>query len=207
MRRALCVMTILAGCEGNTITAGGGGGGGGDKPAGDPVPGEVKELTFTEHDRTFKVKAFVPAKWSEQVMDHARYYQGSWMSKYAVSITCAGSCDTVETARKNIAQQAQEHFEFTSSKNHIPPLVATWVSKLAEVSPGVWSWRFRAINDKEKQSEDQYSLDRILPPGDPKSTLILTCNFEIDEREPPGVADILEKKCKDMTYVEVTKPK
>lgn len=206
MGRALWVIAMLAGCNG-TPSSGGGSGSDAKKPSDAGAGGgTIQELTLTERGRVWKVKVVVPRGWTEQVSEGSRHYQGSWMAKFDIGVTCHGSCDTVETATKNIAQQAQERFDFVSSANHIPPLTATWVKKLVEDSPGVWSWRFRAVNDKEKQSEDQFSVDRILPGGDPTSTWILTCNGDIDEREPPGVADLLEKACKDLTYVEVTKP-
>lgn len=204
MRFAL-VLSMSMAC-GNDLElgkgGGGGGGGGGEKGA----TTEVKELSLKLGDRTVKVKLGIPKGWAEQTMDHARYYQGSWMSKFAVSVTCHGSCDTVEKAKQNIAQQADEKFAFVSSKNHIPQLVGTWVKKPTEDSPGTWSWRFRAENTKEKQTEDQFSIDRILKESEPTSTHILTCNAEIDEREPPGVADMLEKACKELTYEVSAKP-
>jgi hypothetical protein len=203
MVRVLVFVSVVAACGSDLeLGKGGGGGGGGGKG----VTTEPKELTLKMGDRTVKVKIGIPKGWSEQVMDHARYYQGSWMSKFAVSVTCHGSCDTIEQAKKNIAQQAEEHFTFVSSKNHIPQLVATWVKKPAEDSPGTWSWRFRAENTKEKQTEDQFSIDRIIKESEPTSTQILTCNAEIDEREPAGVADLLEKACKELTYEVSAKP-
>ena len=70
---------------------------------------------------------------------------------------------------------------------------------LTEIAPGVWSWRFDAVNAAEHQTEHTFSVDRILP-GAPTQTLILTCNGELDEREDPTLVDVLEKRCLDLVF-------
>ena len=121
------------------------------------------------------------------------------MALLTIGLTCDGSCDTVAVAKANIAKSADEAFAFVSSKNHEPPLVATWAQRPTEVSPGVWSWRFDSRNDAEHQEEHEFAVERILP-GDPKRTTILSCHAKTDEREPKDMPDHLYDLCSKLKY-------
>jgi len=211
-RAIVLVLLVAAACSKKSDqraapTAGRDAAGAATAPATVDAAPAVRAYVLGSGDTWIKVTLAPPPGWSEENLGSGVYFQGPGMSmsKFDVGVTCHGSCDDLATARKNIAAMAKEEFDFVKGPNHVPPLEPTWAREPTETAPGTWSWRFDAVNPREKQEEHAFRIDRILPSKDPTSTKILTCHANVDEHDP-GWADTLEALCRDLAFEVVAKP-